>query len=76
MESKARDDGTLGNPNLGVAPQASERTVDFALRFGGGVDFYLTENILVSAEASYLMPTGKLDNLDYYSLGLGLQYRF
>ncbi|MFB3117162.1 MAG: outer membrane beta-barrel protein [Myxococcota bacterium] len=75
MESKARDDGTLGT-KPGLAPQASERTVDFALRFGGGIDFYLTRNVVVSAEASYLMPTGKLDNLDYYSLGLGLQYRF
>jgi hypothetical protein len=46
------------------------------MRFGGGLDFYLTESIVVSGEISYLMPTGKLDNLDYYSIGLGLQYRF
>ena len=76
MESKARDDGTLGNPTLGLAPQASDRIVKVALRFGGGLDFYLTRNVVVSAEASYLMPTGKLDGLDYYSIGLGLQYRF
>jgi opacity protein-like surface antigen len=54
----------------------SDRRVEIALRFGGGLDFYLTENIVVSAEASYLMPTGKLNGLDYYSIGVGLQYRF
>ena len=62
-----------------TGPTASGKTslaIELALRFGGGIDFYLTETILVSAEASYLMPTGKLDGLDYYSIGLGLQYRF
>lgn len=58
------------------AAQASDRRVELALRFGGGLDFYINRNVVVSAEASYLMPTGKLDNLDYYSFGLGLQYRF
>jgi opacity protein-like surface antigen len=47
-----------------------------ALRFGAGLDFYVNRNVVVSAEASYLMPTGKLDGMDYYSFGLGLQYRF
>jgi hypothetical protein len=50
--------------------------VDVALRFGGGLDIYATESIVVSVEGSYLMPTGKLDDLDYYSIGLGMQYRF
>jgi hypothetical protein len=31
---------------------------------------------VVSAEASYLLPTGKLEELDYYSIGLGVQFRF
>ena len=46
------------------------------MRLGGGLDFYLTENVVITAEGSYLMPTGKLDGLDYYSFGVGLQYRF
>ena len=53
-----------------------ETTVDVAMRFGGGLDFYITENIVATAEASYLMPTGELDDLDYYQFGVGLQYRF
>lgn len=58
------------------APQESDRRVEVALRFGGGLDFYLTENVVISAEGSYLMPTGKLDGLDYYTFAVGLQYRF
>ncbi len=58
------------------APQLRERTVNVAFRYGAGLDFYLTRNVVVSAEGSYLMPTGKLDGLDYYQFGVGLQYRF
>jgi len=74
MESKTRD--ASGGAIPGPAPQASDRTVKLAMRFGGGLDFYITENVLANAEISYLMPTGKLDDLDYYSIGVGLQYRF
>ncbi len=58
------------------AAQASDRRVEVAARFGGGLDFYITENWVATGEVSYLMPTGKLDDLDYYSIGIGLQYRF
>jgi opacity protein-like surface antigen len=60
----------------GRAASFRETNVDVAMRFGGGLEFYATENVVVSAEASYLMPTGELNGLDYYSIGLGLQYRF
>ncbi len=86
MESKARDvtpnaDATteICQPALTDpchAPQVSDRRVEIAMRFGGGLDFYLTESVVITAEGSYLMPTGKLDGLDYYTFGLGLQYRF
>ena len=81
MESKARDTTSKAaldapDPNRDRAADAGDIWVEVALRFGGGLDFYLTENIVVSAEGSYLMPTGKLDDLDYYTFGLGLQYRF
>ena len=74
MESKSRD--VTGGTVVGFAPDARERDVNVAGRFGGGIDFYLTENAVVTAEASYLMPAGKLDEFDYYSIGIGLQYRF
>ena len=74
MESKARD--AVGGTLPGRAAQQSERTVEVALRYGAGLDFYLTPKVVVSAEGSYLMPTGKLSGLGYYQFGLGLQYRF
>ena len=74
MESKTRD--ASGGAIMGFAPQARERYVRAAARFGGGLDVYITEKILVNAEGSYLMPTGKLDGMDYYAFNIGLQYRF
>jgi opacity protein-like surface antigen len=64
MEGKAR------------AVSFRETNTDVAMRFGGGLDIYATEKWVVSAEASYLLPTGKLEELDYYSIGLGVQFRF
>ena len=49
---------------------------DFAARFGGGLDFYITEKIVISAGVDYLLPTGDVEDLDYVSFGGGLQYRF
>ena len=56
----------------------SESESGFVARFGGGLDFYLTEHIVASAGADYLLPTGDLQDLDlaYVSFGGGLQYRF
>lgn len=56
----------------------------FAGRLGGGVDWVITENILINTEATVLLTTqdfddsaaGRLDDLFYVSLGVGLQYRF
>ena len=48
----------------------------FAARFGGGLDIYATEQLVVSLEASYVLPDGDLEGLGYGSFGWGLQYRF
>jgi opacity protein-like surface antigen len=58
---------------LGVGGSES----DFVLRFGAGLDFYITENIVAQAGADYLLPGGsELEDLDYVSYGGGIQYRF
>lgn len=49
---------------------------DWAFRFGGGIDFYLTENWALNAEATYLWTVGDVKQLDYSSIGLGILYRF
>jgi len=71
-----RPDSCDPAPARCLTSNQSDRTVRLAFRFGGGLDFYLTEQVVVSAEGSYLMPTGKFDGLDYYTFALGLQYRF
>jgi opacity protein-like surface antigen len=48
----------------------------FAARFGGGIDFYVTESVALQISSSYVLQTGDLDGLDYVSMTAGLQYRF
>jgi hypothetical protein len=61
----------------GLGPP-SGTNVDFVLRFGAGIDLYATKHVVVSAEVDYVLPfyVGDLENLDYLSFSLGLQYRF
>jgi opacity protein-like surface antigen len=54
----------------------SESDSDFTMRFGGGLDFCITENIVVNASVDYVLPTGDVEDLDYVSFGGGIQYRF
>jgi hypothetical protein len=48
----------------------------FASRFGGGVDLYVTKNIVVTAESAWVLPTGHLESLKQVQIGGALQYRF
>ncbi len=54
----------------------SDRDGDFVSRWGGGIDFYLTENLVFAADTTYVLPRGDLDNLDYFTVSWGLQWRF
>jgi len=49
---------------------------NFAGRLGGGVDFYLTENVALTADAIYTIGTGDVNDYPYLSIGWGLTYRF
>ncbi len=56
----------------------------FAARVGGGIDWYLTRNLVFSSEVTALVTTqdfskpdtGDIDNLYYLSMSAGLQWRF
>ena len=56
----------------------------FAGRAGGGIDLYITENIVANSEVSVLFTTqdfgkrdtGNIDDLWYVSIGGGLRYQF
>jgi opacity protein-like surface antigen len=50
----------------------------FAARFGAGADFYLTPNIAITLDVSYVLPAENIYGVgvNYVSIGWGLQYRF
>jgi len=54
----------------------SRNETDVVFRYGGGVDFYMTENWVVNIEGSYVDPRGDINPLNYIAVGGGLQYRF
>jgi len=47
-----------------------------ALRFGGGIDYYLTRNWVLNAELDYIYSATDIETFDYLSLGFGVSYRF
>jgi opacity protein-like surface antigen len=57
--------GGLGVDGMGVG-----------LRFGIGVDFYITRNWAIYVEGDYLLPTGGRSDYDAIPVGLGVLYRF
>lgn len=62
--------GDLGNSS---GTGLSRTDLNFAFRFGAGLDFYITKHIVVSAGADYVLPAGsELQDLDYVSFGGGI----
>jgi opacity protein-like surface antigen len=57
------------------AGSTGDETV-FAGRVGGGVDFYLSRNVALTGEITYVMPTGNLDDLRFVTYGGQLLVRF
>lgn len=62
--------------SLGSGQRASSRETEIAIRVGGGLDFYATPNVVLTLETDYLQAFGALDDFNYVSVGVGLQYRF
>jgi opacity protein-like surface antigen len=58
-----------------LVPHNRER-YEFAGRVGLGLDFYLFDDVVLNAEATYLMPAGSLDDYPMACFVLGAQYRF
>jgi opacity protein-like surface antigen len=53
-----------------------DNEVGFAGHVGVGVDAYLTDNLLLNLEMSYLLPAGDLSDFRMIPISLGMQYRF
>ncbi len=64
------------NDTTGLGTNDTETATNIALRFGGGLDFYATERIVLTLGVDYVLPFGDLEDLDYVSIGWGLRYRF
>ena len=70
-------EGELDTSGLGISADDNA----FMWRFGGGFDIYAVggqgqEHIVLSLEATYLLPIAELDDLEFWTIGVGLQYRF
>lgn len=63
--------GGLGFVTLDV----DEELTELLGKAGGGLDIYLTENIVVNIEMSYAMPFQDLEGFQYAPIKWGLQYR-
>jgi opacity protein-like surface antigen len=50
--------------------------VEFIGRFGGGLDAYVTPNVVVYVEGTYLLPKSDLNDFNVIPLAFGVQYRF
>ncbi|MFP6641199.1 MAG: outer membrane beta-barrel protein [Myxococcota bacterium] len=48
----------------------------FVMKFGGGLDYYLTRDWAVVLDASYVLPFGDLKDLRYVSLNWGVRFSF
>jgi hypothetical protein len=71
-------DATPGSPDPGLVKLGLgiDSGDDLMARFGAGVEFYLTDYFFLHADASYVLGTGEVDDLDYISVGWGLGCRF
>lgn len=65
-----------GEGSAGNFAGAAHPSNGFMMRFGGGMDVYATENIVVGPEFAYLLPTGSAEDLDMLTVSLGVSYRF
>jgi opacity protein-like surface antigen len=59
-----------------LSPSETQRETGLVTRFGGGVDFYMTEELVLSVGADYVLPFDDVEAFDYISLNAGLLFRF
>jgi hypothetical protein len=46
------------------------------MKFGGGSDFYFTDDWALTVEVALVLPVGSIENLQYVSLGWGARFHF
>lgn len=69
-------DAELENASGELVRARAENGAGFAGRVAGGLDFYVTPQIGLYSEASYVMPATGPTDLYYFSLNFGARYVF
>ena len=54
----------------------SRKYTDFVVRLGGGIDVYTTKHVVVNIGATYLFPLGEVSDVEMFTVGGGIEYRF
>lgn len=49
---------------------------EFAGRVGAGIDLVTTEQLALTLDSAYVLPTGDLSDFNYISFGMGVRYAF
>jgi opacity protein-like surface antigen len=57
-------------------PHSADTSGGADMRFGLGMDGYITEHIAIGPEVAYVLPFGSVENFDMVTVALGLRYRF
>ena len=61
---------------MGVSVSESYSESDLCAKFGGGIDFFTTENVSLGVEGSYVLGFGDMDEIKFFSLTAGVTYHF
>jgi opacity protein-like surface antigen len=64
------------NPQHGASTDVANPGNGFLMRFGVGMDAYITEHLSMGPEIAYDLPFGGASNLDLIDISLGLRYKF
>jgi N-acetylneuraminic acid mutarotase len=57
-------------------PGGTEEDNGVAGRFGGGIDFFLTEHLFLTIDGAYVLPADHVSELKHAIAGGAIQYRF
>ncbi|HEY2773546.1 MAG TPA: outer membrane beta-barrel protein [Candidatus Binatia bacterium] len=68
--------GSAGSRNHPAPLLAAPAGNDFEMRFGAGMDGCITEHIAMGPEIAYVLPFGQANNLNMWTVSMGLRYKF
>lgn len=63
-----------GTSSSGVP--VDDGSTDSVFRIAGGIDYFLSENLVLNLEAAYISPGDGAEGLDFGNLSAGLSFRF